>query len=58
VRENFYILQEDLSNDVYHTPIGPHLTPTFQGFMVMIQIPNLTPAPSFDHNSSKLGLNE
>jgi hypothetical protein len=58
VREKSYILQEDLSNDVYHTPIGFHLTPTFQGLVVRIQIPNLTPALSFDHNSSKLGLNE
>jgi hypothetical protein len=30
----------------------------FQGFMVRNQIPNLTPTPSFDHDSSKLNLNE
>jgi hypothetical protein len=37
--------------------IRPHLTPDFKGFIVESQIPNLTPTPSFDHNSCKLGLN-
>jgi len=39
-------------------PIWPHLTPDFKGFVIGSQIPNLTSAPSFDHNSCKLALNE
>jgi hypothetical protein len=34
------------------------LTLAFKGFVVKSQIPNLIPAPSFDHNSCKLSLNE
>ncbi len=58
VRTIFYSLWKYLSYDVYHTSIKPHLTPIFKGFVVGNQIPNLTLAPSFDHNSCKLGLNE
>jgi hypothetical protein len=47
-----------LSNGVWHSPIGVHLTPTFKRFVVESQIPNLILAPSFDHNSCKSALNE
>ncbi len=49
---------KDLSNGVLHILIKDYLTPTLRGFMVKSQIPNLTPAPSFDHNSCILGLHE
>jgi hypothetical protein len=51
VRKIFYSFQKIF-------PIGAHLAPIFKGFMVESQISNLTLAPSFDHNSCKLGLNE
>ncbi len=54
----FYIPQKDLSNDVRNAPIGPHLTPTFKGFMVRSQILNLIRTLFFNHNSCTLGLNE
>ncbi len=47
-----------LSNSVYYGWIEPHLTPAFKGFVVGSQIPYLTTAPSFDHNSCKSSLNE
>jgi hypothetical protein len=53
-----YIPQKDLSNNIYHAPIEPHLTLAFKGFVVGSQIFNLILTPSFDHNSCKLGLNE
>ncbi len=53
-----YSPQKDLSNNVEHAQIELHLTPTLKGFVVGNQFPNLTPTPSFDHNSCKLGLNE
>jgi len=53
-----YSIQRDISNDVLHAPIIDHWAPTIQGFVVGSQIPNLTPNPSFDHNSCILGLNE
>jgi len=53
-----YSPQKDLSKGLKHALIGPHLTPTFKGFVVKNQIPNLTLAPSFDHNSRKSSLNE
>ncbi len=34
------------------------MTPAFKQFMVGSRIPNLTPTPSFDHNSCKSCLNE
>jgi len=43
--------QKNLSNGVLHFPIGGHLTPFLTGFVVESPIPNLTPNPSFDHNS-------
>jgi hypothetical protein len=46
-----YIPQKDLSNGVFDPPIKDHLTPTLRGLVVGSQIPNLTPNPSFDHNS-------
>ncbi len=53
-----YSPYKDLSNGVYHTPIGIHLMFVFKGFMARSQIENLIHALSFDHNSCKLGLNE
>jgi len=53
-----YSPQKNLSSDVSHAPIEAHLLPTFKGFIVGNQIPNLTLAPSFDHNSCKSSLNE
>jgi hypothetical protein len=50
--------KKDLSNGVLHTLIGDYLTPALRGFMVQSQIPNLTSAPSFGHNSCILGLHE
>ncbi len=47
-----------LSNNIQHTPIGLHLTPTSKGFVVGIQIAQFDSRPSFDHNSCKLGLND
>ncbi len=47
-----------LSNDVYHAPIGLHLTPDFKGFIIKSQVFYLTHAPSFDCNSCKSCLNE
>jgi len=41
-----------------HSLIGSHLTPSLRGFVVGNQIPNLTPNPSFDHNSCILSINE
>ncbi len=58
VKEISYSLQKNHSNDLQHAPIGAHLTTTFKGFVVGSQIPNLTPAPSFDHNSCKPSINE
>ncbi len=58
VREISYNSQKDLSNSVKHAPIRLHLTLAFKGFVVRNQIPNFTPALSFDHNSCKLGLNK
>ncbi len=47
-----------LFKNVQHASIGPHLTPSFKGFVVGSQIGNLTFAPSFDHNLCKSCLNE
>ncbi len=58
VKAKSYSLQKNLSKGVYHAPIGAHLTPAFKGLVVKSQIPNLTPAPFFDHNSCKSTLNE
>jgi hypothetical protein len=57
-KEISYSLQKDLFNSVQRTPIKAHLTPAFKEFVVCSQIFNLTPAPSFDHNSCKSALNE
>jgi hypothetical protein len=57
-RQYLIALQKVFSNGVSHFPIKPHLTFAFKGFMLKSQIPNLTPTPSFDHNSCKLGLNK
>jgi hypothetical protein len=53
-----YSPENDIFNSVLHAPIENHLTSTLRGFVVGTQIPNLTPASSFDHNSCILGLNE
>jgi hypothetical protein len=50
--------KKDLSNSVLHSQIKDYLTPTLRGFVVRSQIPNLTPIPSFDHNSCTSGFNE
>jgi hypothetical protein len=50
--------QKDISNGLLHTPIKDHLTLALRGFVIGNQIPNLTPIPSFDHNSCIAGLNE
>jgi hypothetical protein len=57
-RAIFYIPQKDFSNGVLNPPIEDHLTPTLREFVVGNQIPNLTPNPSFDHNSCISNLNE
>jgi hypothetical protein len=51
VRVIYYNPQKDLSSIVLHNPIKDHLTPALRGFVVGNQILNLTPNPSFDHNS-------
>jgi hypothetical protein len=53
-----YSLQKYLSNGVLFAPIGDHLTLTLKGFVIGSQIPNLTPDPSFDHNSCISSLND
>ncbi len=53
-----YSLQKNISNNLLHALIRDHLTPTLKGFVVKNQIPNLTPDPSFDHNSCISSLNE
>jgi hypothetical protein len=53
-----YSLQKYLSNGLLHALIEVHLTLPFKEFMIRSQISNLTPAPSFDHNSCKSNLNE
>jgi hypothetical protein len=58
IKEISYSPQKYLSNGVSHALIGDHLTLAIRGFMVGSQIPNLTPCPSFDHNSCILSLNE
>ncbi len=59
MRNKYFIaFKKDLSKGVQHALIGPHLTLAFKGFVVGSQIPNLTLAFSFDHNSCKSGLNE
>jgi hypothetical protein len=54
----FYSFQKILSNSVWQTPIKPHLTPNFKGYMVGNQILNLTFIFFLYHNSCKSGLNE
>ncbi len=54
----FYSPKKNLSNGVWHIPIGDHLTPAFRKFVVMSQIPNLIIDISFDHNSCISYLNE
>jgi hypothetical protein len=49
---------KDLSNCASHAPITYHLTPFLTRFVVKSQIPNLTLAPSFVHNSCILCLYE
>jgi hypothetical protein len=53
-----YSFQKYLSNGVLFAPIGNHLTPTLRGFVIGSQILNLTPDPSFDHNSCISSLND
>jgi hypothetical protein len=55
-RAIFYSLERDLFKDVLHTLIKDHLAPTFSGFLVKSQIPNLV--PNVCVNSCILGLNE
>jgi hypothetical protein len=57
-KDNMLIFQKDLSKGVLHAPIIDHLTLALKGFVVGNQIINLTPNPSFDHNSCILYLNE
>jgi hypothetical protein len=54
----FYNLQKDFSNNILHTPIGDHFTPTLKGFVIEGQIENLTLGLSFDHNSCISCVNE
>jgi len=54
----FYTIQKDLSNDVWHAPIGAHLTFALKGFVVTNQIINLSPNPFLNHNSCISSLNE
>jgi len=49
----FYNPWKYLSKGEYYGWIEPHMTPAFKGFVVGSQIPYLTLAPSFDHNSCK-----
>jgi hypothetical protein len=53
-----YSPQKYLSNGVLHAPIEANLTLSFKELVIRNQIPNLIPAPSFDHNSCKSSLNE
>jgi hypothetical protein len=53
-----YNPKKDISKGVSHVTIRDHLTPTLRGFVIGSQISNMIPAPSFDHNSCILGLNE
>jgi hypothetical protein len=57
-REITYSPQKDISNGVFSTPIGDHLTFILRGFVVASQIPNLTLDLSFDHNSCISSLND
>jgi hypothetical protein len=43
--------QKDIFNGLLHVPIKDHLALILRGFLAESQIPNLTPNPSFDHNS-------
>jgi hypothetical protein len=52
-----YSPQKCLSYGLYHTRVKFHFTPTFKGFVVRSQIPNLTPTLFFYHNSCKSCLN-
>jgi len=58
VKAMTYSSQKDLSNGLLHAPIKDHSTFALRGFVFESQIPNLTPGPSFDHNTCILGLNE
>ncbi len=49
--------QKDFSNGVLHAPIEDDLILVLRGFVVMNQVPNLTPNPFLDHNLCILGLN-
>jgi hypothetical protein len=53
-----YIPQKDLFNGVLDALIRDNLIVALRGFVVGSQISNLTPNPSFDHNSCILSLNE
>jgi hypothetical protein len=53
-----YSLQKNIFNGAWHAPIKAHLTVAIREFVVESQIPNLTPNPSFDHNSCISSLNE
>jgi hypothetical protein len=54
----FHSPKKNLSNGVWHIPIGDHLTPTLRKFVIRNQILNLIIDPSFDHNSCISYLNE
>jgi hypothetical protein len=55
----YFIALEKVFQMVYSTPQSDLIWPlSFKGLVVGSQIPNLTPAPSFDQNSCKSSLNE
>jgi hypothetical protein len=53
-----YNPQIDISNSVWHAPIGVHLALALKEFVIRSQIPNLNLDLSFDHNLCILNLNE